>query len=681
MDIFTKSIILKFRNKKLLLYLCAVIPVLLIFIFFVTINKTPWTAADYRLTDVFYKLNLLIGPPPPVSNRILYLTINDKTYREIFRKNQFRRDIFADIINKVLSLEPEYVLIDLIFAYPSDPYSDSLLISAVRGSDKIFVPLPLTNEPAAAGSRSLLKESGIKGIKQQGSIEDTESAVSFIPDILTESCRPKYGHINVYPDDDGVFRHSTLLLPIDSFFIPSVSLRLFLDYCGVEPDSISVDWGKTITLPAGETTWINEDVVIPVDRKGRMFIPFIEKWGKDFQHISVNRFLELYNDPAMKSSLADFLEGRIVIIGDISTGISDLGGTTLDESAPLLTLSAHELNAFINSVFYKELNSSETILAALLIVILLFNISVIRNYRFYVYAGAVMLIMLLVSAYLLLYLRILIPAASLGFYLISAWLVLFISIGLSKYRENKLIKEEMIKKKYELEQARRLQLSLLPEKFPSSEYFEMAAFLESADEVGGDYYDTRYADGEMLIVMGDVIGHGLKAGMMSLIIKTIFTSLPERIDLKEILSLIDSSIRKFRIEMFFIGLLLLRLNKRKMTILSAGMPPLIYYDSSAGEVKEKIIKSPPAGMLKFRYETEEIEFSPGDIILAYSDGLSELFNPQNEMLGMERIKAHLQENKGKSPAELKESFKELITSWTNNTSPHDDITFIIIKIK
>jgi CHASE2 domain-containing sensor protein len=677
---FIKSTSLTFRNKKLLVHFSAAFTAFLLYIFFIEVNDGPWTAADYRVNDILYRTSLTFDHTAPESNRILYLTITDKTYQEVFKNHHFRRDIFADIFNKVSSLDPEYILIDLIFAYPSDDYSDSLLINEITSSDNVFIPLPLTNNNTSHIDNTFLRTAGLSGIKQNGETGSVKLR-SYIPDIMTRSKILNYGHVNVFPDEDGVFRHSSILLPVDSFLIPSISLRLFMSYCGVVGKDISVDWGNNVTIHPDSSSWITNDIIIPIDKKGRMYIPFSAKWGEDFLHISVNRFLELYNIPGQRSRLQDLFEGRIIVIGDVSTGISDLANTTLDDNVPLITLSAHELNAYLSSTYYREFNSLKTILFSLIILTVLYLLSVIYNYRYYAYTGLIILLLIILAASILFLQNYFIPTASLAVYGVSAWLLMFISIGLTKYKENKHIKEEMIKKKYDLDQARKLQLSLLPDKLPSNEYLEITAYLQSADEVSGDYYDIRCKDEEILLVLGDVIGHGLKAGMMSLIIKTIFSSLPDKVDLKEIFAQVNSSIKKFKIEMFYLGLLLARIIKRKITVLSAGMPPLIYYDSTSGQVKEIIIKSPPLGILKFNYEPVEMLFSPGDIILAYSDGLSELFNPQNEMLGTERIMDHLYNNKEKDLLSLKRSFLEMIDSWTAGGSPHDDITFILIKIK
>jgi len=87
--------------------------------------------------------------------------------------------------------------------------------------------------------------------------------------------------------------------------------------------------------------------------------------------------------------------------------------------------------------------------------------------------------------------------------------------------EQKLLEAENARQSKELEEARKLQLSMLPEKPPSVPHLEIAADMKTATEVGGDYYDFHLADnGTLTVAIGDATGHGMKAGTMVAVIKT-----------------------------------------------------------------------------------------------------------------------------------------------------------------
>src|SRR6185503_18900684 len=80
--------------------------------------------------------------------------------------------------------------------------------------------------------------------------------------------------------------------------------------------------------------------------------------------------------------------------------------------------------------------------------------------------------------------------------------------------ERKLLEAEYRRKSEELEEARALQMSMLPREIPIFERLEIAAWISTASEVGGDYYDFAVDDGVLLLGIGDATGHGMRAGTM-----------------------------------------------------------------------------------------------------------------------------------------------------------------------
>ena len=81
----------------------------------------------------------------------------------------------------------------------------------------------------------------------------------------------------------------------------------------------------------------------------------------------------------------------------------------------------------------------------------------------------------------------------------------------------------------ELEEARHLQLSMLPKKLPNLPHLDIAAYMKTASEVGGDYYDFHLGeDGTLTIAVGDATGHGLKAGTMVSVVKGSATGIDAR---------------------------------------------------------------------------------------------------------------------------------------------------------
>jgi serine phosphatase RsbU (regulator of sigma subunit) len=248
--------------------------------------------------------------------------------------------------------------------------------------------------------------------------------------------------------------------------------------------------------------------------------------------------------------------------------------------------------------------------------------------------------------------------------------------------ERRIIEVENERKTWELEEARELQLSLLPKKIPDYENFDISCFMKTATEVGGDYYDVLPEHNESLILtIGDATGHGVKAGTMVAVIKGLFQEIKKSASLKESLERIHTTIRSLQFHNLYMGLSLVKLEKNLVTISSAGMPPVLIYRSETRSVEELKIKHLPLGAPgNFNFEEFKIIPGKGDIILLLTDGLPELFNVNKELLGYEKIKEVLVLNSGKNPGDIIKSLINEASEWQSGSPQNDDITIIAIKV-
>jgi serine phosphatase RsbU (regulator of sigma subunit) len=249
--------------------------------------------------------------------------------------------------------------------------------------------------------------------------------------------------------------------------------------------------------------------------------------------------------------------------------------------------------------------------------------------------------------------------------------------------ERRLIDAENERKTKELEEARQLQLSLLPKDIPTFGNYEIAPFMKTASEVGGDYYDVLPAqDGSLTLAIGDATGHGVKAGTLVAVIKGLFQELDNFVPLKDSLERIHKTLRSMRFHNLFMGLTLLRLKKNEIIVSSAGMPPTLIYRKGKNLVEELKIKHLPlGGPDNNNFEEQTIQTSKGDIILFLTDGLPELFNKDKEMFGYQRIEKLIIDNADKPVNEIIQSLLYAADGWSNGSSQNDDITMIGIKVK
>ena len=247
--------------------------------------------------------------------------------------------------------------------------------------------------------------------------------------------------------------------------------------------------------------------------------------------------------------------------------------------------------------------------------------------------------------------------------------------------QQRLLEKENQRKSRELEEARQLQISMLPEPLHKFTGFDIYFHMQTATEVGGDYYDYHISpDKTLTIAIGDATGHGMKAGTMVSVIKSLFVAEGSDIEPGNFLLKCHKTIRQMRLGNLYMTLLLARLKDDSVSVVSAGMPPVLLYGRNDGEVTESIFKSLPLGAPSdFQVKPMDIGLHPGDILVLMSDGYLELFNPQQETLGDTKLKQILKENAGKSAREIVKIFLNAGEEWRGTRPQEDDITFIVVK--
>ncbi len=249
--------------------------------------------------------------------------------------------------------------------------------------------------------------------------------------------------------------------------------------------------------------------------------------------------------------------------------------------------------------------------------------------------------------------------------------------------QNKIIQAENERKTQELEEARQLQLAMLPKEIPQLSKLDIAVYMQTATEVGGDYYDFSFMhNGSLNVAIGDATGHGMKAGTMVTMIKSLFTANSSSAKITDFFKSTNAAIKNSNLKRMMISFAMLNIYGNYLTVLNAGMPPVYYLNKSTRDVKELGGHNLPLGaMHKSKYDSENIELIQGDVVLMLSDGFPELQNNKNEMYGYERLKEVLKNNGNKSAEEIIFQLKEDSTIWANGCDPDDDITFVVVKVK
>lgn len=245
----------------------------------------------------------------------------------------------------------------------------------------------------------------------------------------------------------------------------------------------------------------------------------------------------------------------------------------------------------------------------------------------------------------------------------------------------RMLEADNVRKTKELEDARALQLAMLPRTVPRLAGLEVAVHMSTASEVGGDYYDFRIDGGDSLTVaIGDATGHGTKAGLMVTLVKSLFNTLGHSFFIPDFFAHCTEDIRKMNMEGLYMCLMLVRIRRGMVIASSAGMPPLYIWRAATREVEEVVIRGMPLGAAAgFPYRQETMQLARGDTLLLMSDGFPELFNPKRETFGFDRVKEVLRAAGGGSPEEVIRHFLRVADEWRGTAPLADDMTFVAIR--
>ena len=247
----------------------------------------------------------------------------------------------------------------------------------------------------------------------------------------------------------------------------------------------------------------------------------------------------------------------------------------------------------------------------------------------------------------------------------------------------KVAEEENERKSHELEEARRLQLALLPEKLPELPNLEIAVYMKTATEVGGDYYDFNIsADGTLNIAIGDATGHGMRAGTVVTLMKGLFSADSGRMEIEDFFRQSSETIKDLRFGRMMMSFTLLKIKESQMLYSSAGMPPAYIYRSSTLKVEELSLEGMPLGAMKdYKYKVKKDTLNTGDTLLLMSDGLPELKNPDGGIFDYPRVEGVFRDVAGEAPQAIVDRLVDAGEIWRKGQPADDDVTLMVIRAR
>ena len=249
-----------------------------------------------------------------------------------------------------------------------------------------------------------------------------------------------------------------------------------------------------------------------------------------------------------------------------------------------------------------------------------------------------------------------------------------------------MLHEQLIEKKRlegQLEVARQVQLQLLPPSDPTLPGYDISAYNFPTEEVSGDYYDwVRIYDDQIGIVIADVAGKGVPAALLMAFLRASLRAATHigyapQISMAKVNYLLWESIERHQFVTAFYGIL--DSTNRMLAYANAGHNPplLLNVDGSARFIEQG---EQPLGMFRdTRYHEYYLTIEPGQVLVLYTDGVTEAQNPGEEEFGRDRLITSARAARHLSARDMIEAIQRDVVEWTDGKGAHDDVTFFVIK--
>ena len=240
----------------------------------------------------------------------------------------------------------------------------------------------------------------------------------------------------------------------------------------------------------------------------------------------------------------------------------------------------------------------------------------------------------------------------------------------------------------ELETARQIQLSILPQEIPRVVGLDIAARYLPMTSVAGDFYDFLLVDEKRIgILVADVSGHGMPAALIASMLKVAFAAQRDHAgDPAAVLAGLNQALcGKFQGHYVTAAYALIDTEKRTVCYAGAGHPPLLLRDGQAASTQRVLENGLFLGYFPLaQYSAVEVPFREGDWALLYTDGIPEMMNAAEEQFGLERLAGFLDDHAGLGAGAFTESLLGRLVEWSGRAAgqePDDDVTLLAVRFK
>ncbi len=234
--------------------------------------------------------------------------------------------------------------------------------------------------------------------------------------------------------------------------------------------------------------------------------------------------------------------------------------------------------------------------------------------------------------------------------------------------------------KEQLEIARQIQMRLFPRKLPNLSYVDISADTVPAIQVGGDYYDILIREKRVFVTVADVSGKGIPAALMMTSLRSALRTLSNSVDsVSKLAEQLNNVLCEDLEEDRFVTMVLLCLHcDGTLQLVNAGHNPVLLL--SQDKISTFEAENLPLGIMKdTNFNTSELKMKPGDILVAYTDGVVEARDIHGNEYGFERLCKRIFESRHCDVAQILQSVKNDLENFSGESPRHDDTTITVIK--
>lgn len=615
-----------------------------------------------------------IMPRERKSRPVVVVAIDERALAE-YGQWPWPRTLAARLLDRIEALRPAAVGVDVLFSEPDrsapDGSGDAALASALRGR-KIVLGIAGTSRHQSAFSTRPTAPPFLWKTPPPPTLQDYLGHLQSLA--VVDAAAAGHGLLNA-KDDERVVRRVPLIARVSDTYVPALGVELLRIAAGIPALSVARRADGLLSLRLGNLS-------IPMQRDGSAWLYFSPRAA--YEPISAAAVLG-------GTVESDLLRGKLVLIGVTGLGLIDQKATPLGVSVPGVQLHQQLIEQIFDEDFLTRPPNARAMETALLVAaggLMVLFVPMLRAWA----SGALyvsVLAALGAAGLFAFHTGFLIDVASPALATTLIYGTVLAATLSDADQQRRALRDAAARMAGELQAARRIQMGLLPapnERFARDERFSLAALLEPARTVGGDFYDCFMLDADRLFfVVADVSGKGLPASLFMALSKTLLKSAALRSisDVGAIVTRAGAEIGRENPEALFVSAFAGIFDARTgiLQYCNAGHQPP-YMKRADGSLRRfEIGDGPPLCVIEGHvYASRRVPLAPGEWLCVVTDGITEAMDPQGTLFGGERLEAALGATPGSaSAAHVVEAVRSAVERFVDGAHPSDDVTLLCLK--